>query len=341
MTENVDFHSSRISFSSIFFRNSWIHNMVMAEKNLYLNKNLQIIFFLTLMAVMGVASITPAFPAIVERFDLEYKKIGLLITFFTLPGIILTPFLGILADRFGRKTILVPALFLFALGGFACSQAESYQSLLMFRLIQGIGGASLGSLNVTLIGDIFAKEQRATAMGYNASVLSIGTAAYPAMGGALALLGWNYPFFFPLLAIPAGLLVIFALDLPSNHSGEDFSTYLKQAAKTIARREVLMLFILNILTFIILYGSYLTYIPLVMKERMASNTFIIGLIMSASSLTTALTSARLGKLSKRFSSYDLLKAAYVFYVLSLLIIPFISKDWMMILPAIFSDLPRE
>src|SRR6056297_685183 len=127
------------------------------------NKNIYIIFGITLLAVMGVASITPAFPSIAEHFDINYKKIGLLITVFTLPGIFLTPVLGILADRFGRKTILAPALFLFAIAGFACSQVNSFNSLLILRFIQGIGAASLGSLNVTLIGDIFPTEQRATA----------------------------------------------------------------------------------------------------------------------------------------------------------------------------------
>ncbi len=283
---------------------------------------------------MGVASLTPAFPSIAEHFNLEYKKIGMLITAFTLPGIFLTPFLGILADRLGRKTILVPALFLFGIAGFACSLTESYHVLLIFRFIQGIGGASLGSLNVTLIGDLFTEKERPAAMGYNASVLSIGTAAYPALGGALAMLGWNYPFYFPLLAIPAGLLVIFKLDLPDSPANENFIHYLRQTLKSILRVEVLFLFLLNILTFIILYGSYLTYIPLVMKERMGSISLVIGLVMSSASISTALVSSQMGRLSKKYSSYSLLKVSYLLYALSLVAIPFVNNGWLMVLPAI-------
>jgi ACDE family multidrug resistance protein len=168
----------------------------MSLRPLYLNKNLLIIFSITLLGVMGVASITPAFPEIATHFQIPYKKVGWLITVFTLPGIALTPVLGVLADRYGRKTILAPALFLFALAGFACSQVNDFETLIVLRFIQGIGAASLGSLNVTLIGDIFKNEQRPAAMGYNASVLSLGTAAYPAIGGALTMISWNFPFTF-------------------------------------------------------------------------------------------------------------------------------------------------
>lgn len=299
------------------------------------NKNIYIIFGVTLLAVMGVASITPAFPSIADHFQINYKKIGLLITVFTLPGIFLTPVLGVLADRFGRKTILVPALFLFAIAGFACSQADTFQQLVFLRFIQGIGAASLGSLNVTLIGDIFPPEQTATAMGFNSSVLSIGTAFYPFIGGAITLIAWNFPFYFPLMAIPAGLMVLFVLDNPKVRSEEKFREYLKQTLKSISRLNVLALFLLNIFTFIILYGSYLTYFPFIMKENFASGPFIIGVIMSASSFTTAITASFLGRLAKRFRQKDLLKVSYVFYIISLALIPFLKSESQMLIPALF------
>ncbi len=299
------------------------------------NKNIYIIFSITLLAVMGVASITPAFPSIAEHFQINYKKIGLLITAFTLPGIFLTPVLGVLADRFGRKTVLVPALFLFAIAGFSCSQVNSFEILVIFRFIQGIGAASLGSLNTTLIGDIFSKEQRATAMGFNASVLSVGTALYPFVGGALTMIAWNFPFYFPLLALPAGFMVLFVLDSPHTKSEEKFLIYLKQTLKSISQKKVLALFLLNILTFIILYGSFLTYFPYIMKDNFSSSAFMIGIIMSASSITTAIAASMLGRLTKRFRQKDLLIVSYSFYIISLSLVPFMGKESLMLIPAFF------
>ena len=149
--------------------------------------NLYLIFLITLFAVMGVASIAPAFPQIIRYFHISEKQVGWLIAAFTLPGIFLTPVMGVLADRLGRKNILVPSLFLFALAGFTCMFIRDFEWLIAVRFLQGIGAASLGSLNITLIGDLYSGQQRVRAMGYNASVLSIGTASYPAIGGLLAI----------------------------------------------------------------------------------------------------------------------------------------------------------
>ncbi len=68
-----------------------------------LDKRLHVIFLITLMGVMGVAVLAPAFPEIAENLGISKSDVALLITVFTLPGIILAPIIGVLADRFGRK----------------------------------------------------------------------------------------------------------------------------------------------------------------------------------------------------------------------------------------------
>lgn len=125
------------------------------KKSVYLDTNLQIIFGVTLIAVLGVSSITPAFPLIVKDLNISTQSVGLLITMFTLPGIFLTPVMGALADRFGRKKILIPSMMLFGVAGGACALAHDFSLLLALRFFQGVGAASLGSLNVTIIGDLY------------------------------------------------------------------------------------------------------------------------------------------------------------------------------------------
>ena len=68
------------------------------KRKIYLDTNLQIIFGITLTYIMGVSSITPAFPRMVKELNISAKDIGLLISVFSFPGILLTPFLGIVAD---------------------------------------------------------------------------------------------------------------------------------------------------------------------------------------------------------------------------------------------------
>ncbi|MBN2663745.1 MAG: MFS transporter [Bacteroidales bacterium] len=298
------------------------------------DRRLYVIFGITLIAVMGVASLAPAFPKIAKTLDLSEAKVGLLISFFTFPGIFLAPIAGILADRFGRKTVLVPSLFLFAIAGFACFFTRDFNLLLLFRFFQGIGAASLGSLNVTLIGDFFKGKDRPTAMGYNASALSLYTATYPLVGGILAGIAWYYPFLLPILAIPIGLVVISGIQEPEIQQNPDFLNYLKKAWKSILKKEVIGLFSLSILTFVLLYGAFLTYMPFLLDQKFSLKPQQIGLFITLSSLATAITATQVGKLTHRFGSKTLLKVAFFLYLLVMIIIPSINNLYVYAIPVI-------
>jgi ACDE family multidrug resistance protein len=306
-------------------------------RKIYNETNLRIIFGITLMAVMGVASLTPAFPTIARDLNLSAQKVGLLITVFTLPGALLVPILGVLADRYGRRKIVVPALMLFGVAGGACFFARDFNMLLILRFFQGMGGSSLGSINTTLIGDLYDGNERAVAMGYNASVLSVGTAGYPLIGGGLAVLAWYYPFLLSLVAIPIGFLVLFKLKNPEPQKPESMKKYLAGVWRSI-NREVVGLFFASLFTFIILYGVYLSYFPFLVEYSFGGSPVIIGLLMSTMSLTTAIVSARLGRLTHRFTSRRLLLAGFLFYAIALALIPFMPHLWLLLIPTVIFGL---
>ncbi len=306
----------------------------MAKDSLYRDRNLQIIFGVTLMAVLGVASITPAFPTMTRELGITGGQVGLLITFFTLPGVFLSPVLGVMADRFGRKRILVPSLFLFAIAGTACTFISDFNFLLWMRAIQGVGGASLASINNTIIGDLYSGRRRVEAMGVNTSVLSIGTASYPAIGGALALLGWNYPFALSILAVPVGILVLTRLKNPEPTKFQGMGEYLSGTWGCLKDIRVVGLFATGIIAFIILYGAYLTYFTLHMAEKFGASSLIIGIVMSTSSLTNAVVASQLGRINRWLSLPTIIKLSFVLYALSMFLIPFMPGLWLLIIPTI-------
>jgi ACDE family multidrug resistance protein len=266
-----------------------------------------------------------------EFFNISKKQVAWLVAIFTLPGIVIAPFLGVLADRTGRKSILVPSLLLFGTAGFLCMFTRKFETLLLLRLIQGIGASSLGLLNVTIIGDLYQGNRRATAMGYNASVLSIGTAVYPAIGGTLAVIGWNYPFILPLLAIPFAFIIIFTLNNPEPRGKQSLRQYGLNVWKVINQPVVWGVLAMNVLVFFLIYGAYITYLPSLLKERMTANSFQIGITMSVMSFTTAITSSQIGRISKKFHFRKILLFGVGFYILSMILIAN-SHTWLMIVP---------
>ncbi len=304
------------------------------KRKIYLDTNLQIIFGITLTYIMGVSIITPAFPKIVKELNISAKDVGLLIAVFSFPGILLTPFLGVVADRWGRKKIIFPSLMLFGIAGGLCFFVRDFKLLLILRLIQGIGAAPLGSLTVTIIGDLYSRKELIAAMGYNSSIRSIGSASYPAIGGALAMVGWHYPFILPVIAVPIGFLVLFNLKTPEPENEVHIREHLNIVWKKLRNRQVVRLLVIGIIIFVMLFGSYMTCFPLLLGNSFGLSSLIIGLIMAGVSLIAAFTSSQLGKIIKLFSKKIILKISFILYALALSIIPLISQPWLFFIPII-------
>jgi ACDE family multidrug resistance protein len=306
----------------------------LSQGKLYKDRNINIVFGVTLMSVVAVASITPAFPKIVVELHIAEAQVGMLITAFTLPGVILIPFIGVFADRFGRKRLLVPSLFLFGLAGGACALTSEFSILVVLRVFQGIGGAALGALNVTILGDLFSGEHRAAAIGLNTSVLNLAVAAYPLIGGALATLAWNYPFFLPLAAIPVGFLVLFGLNNPEPRNKQSLGKYLGSVWGYLKDIKIAGAFAAGVSAFVVLYGSYMTYLSLFLADSFSASPFIIGLFSSGVALSAALVSSQLGRMVRIMSLTNLLKVSFVFHAASLVLLPFMPRLELVLIPVI-------
>ena len=113
----------------------------------------------------------------------------------TLPGIVMAPVIGVLADRFGRRAVLVPCLVGFGVFGLLSALAPTFEMLLVLRLLQGVGSAGLINLAVVIIGDHWDGVERARLVGQNAAVLTVSLAVFPPLGGLLTELGgWRLSF---------------------------------------------------------------------------------------------------------------------------------------------------
>ena len=304
------------------------------EGPVWKDHNLHVVWFVTLMAVLGSSSVSPAFPEVRQQFGVSAGQVGLLITVFTLPGVFLTFLAGALSDRFGRKKILVPSLLVFGIAGGACVLAPNFETLLLLRVLQGVGAASLGALNVTLVGDLFSGRERTTALGYNSSVLNIGTASYPALGGALAAFGWYYPFALPLLAIPVAILVLFSLRNPEPRNEQELKEKAQSIWESAKNGRVIGLFANTFVIFVLLFGALIAYLPSFISERFGSGSFFIGVVLASTSVTAAFTSTQAGRLAHRFSEKALIRSSYLLYAIALCLVPLVPSVWLLFVPTV-------
>ena len=304
--------------------------------------NRQMLFMvcsLTLLITTGISSILPLLPLLTENFGVPLEESWKIISAFTLPGLVCIPFVGIWADRCGRKEVLVPALCLFALGGMCCIFAQSFPQLLVFRALQGTGGAPLGLLYTTIIADTWQGEQRLKAMSYSAVTLGLGTAAGPALGGALAMVDWRLPFLLPLLALPVATLALrLPLVRPKKHTA--LRTYINETLNCACQQQTLVLLNLTLLTFIMLSGPIITCFPMLASARFHASTLEAGLIIAISSLASGLTASILPRLHHYLSSRALFLTSCALYALALCAIPLISSLWWLSAPIMIFGLAQ-
>ncbi len=301
-------------------------------RKLYLDPPLQLVFGITLMVVLGVSTIFPVIPDMMRDFDLDPTAVGLIITVFTLPGIVLAPLVGILADRYGRRAVLLPSLVIFGVFGGLCALAPDFHFLLALRFVQGVGAAALGMLATTLIGDMYHGRDLATAMGYNAAVLSIGTASYPALGGLLGMLGWRAPFLLHLSALPLAWLLARKLQVKPMEKGEPFMTYIRSACRHMNTPATLGLLATTFAAFILLYGPVITFYPILLDQRFEASPVAIGLIISSASVFAGMGASQLGRITVVVSEAWLIRLGCVLYAACFALTPFLGDKWLLILP---------
>lgn len=290
--------------------------------------NFRILMAVTFLAVMGVSSVTPALPTMMEALAVHPADIGWVVTAFALGGAISTPVSGVLADRLGRRRVLAPALLFFGLAGLACGLAQSFPQLLLLRFLQGVGAGPLNTMTFTMAGDMYDGRRRVMAMGILGMTISIGSATASLAGGLTASAGWRWIFVMPILALACWWLVHYKMDVSDPEvSRAGMAAYLRQVAGLLASWRTVGLLVATFFVFILLFGAYLTYVPVMLHLRMAAAPHIIGLAMTVVTAFIALGSAQIGRLTARLGSRGLIIAGFGLYCVSMLGLAWTSSYW--------------
>jgi ACDE family multidrug resistance protein len=273
------------------------------------------IFSITLLSAIGTVSLPPVLPSIAKVFNIKLENIGLVMFIYTLPGILLTPLFGYFIDKYGRKVFLIPSLIFYAIFSFACFTAQSFEMLLVYRFLQGIAVASLGSINILLISDFFNSKEKNKMLGINSAVLSLGTAIFPLISASLVKFGWNFPFLISTFALPVALWGIFSYKEVKNTDLENF--VIKSTKNNVMRNYV---YFFSIISYIVLFGCFITYLPFVIKMKLQGMPQHIGLSITFLSVGTIIIASMFDYLTKKINQMNLLAYSFLIQAIALVIL---------------------
>jgi MFS family permease len=308
-----------------------------SKSNIFQDKNLLIVVSMTMIAIMPLFSISPILPTIATGLKISSAQAGLIMAAYLMPVAIGTPIYGILADRFGFKKILIPSLLVFALGGVLCAFAPNFRSLIEWRILQGLGGASLEALVLSIISSLYSGKKLTQAMALNAGAIGVGSTIYPILGGVLASLSWRYPFALSLLAVPVALLVGLKLKLPRRQKPTEkfnLGSYVKNILKSIQNRNVLLLFFAVITLFLVEFGAFYTFTPVFAGDKLGASSAVIGMVLTTNALSLTIFSFFVTLVASKVSEINLIKISFVIFAVALCIIPTVNSIPMLVIPCV-------
>ncbi|AZN43519.1 DHA2 family efflux MFS transporter permease subunit [Paenibacillus albus] len=159
-----------------------------------------------IMVILDSTVMNIALPTLMEDFKSSVNTMQWSITAYTLALSAVIPLAGWLTDRFGAKQIFLITIFLFAAGSLLCSFATTPEQLIIYRIIQGIGGGMVQPIGMAIIFKLAPPNKQGAVMGMLGIPMMLGPALGPVLGGyLLEYATWHWIF---LINLPIGVIAI-------------------------------------------------------------------------------------------------------------------------------------
>jgi EmrB/QacA subfamily drug resistance transporter len=156
-----------------------------------------------LLATINSGTLIIALPDLERALHTGLLTLVWVILAYMIASTVLVLTAGRLSDLFGRKKAYVGGFAVFALASLGAGFSADATQLILWRIVQGVGGAFLFANAAALVTDAFPRQQLGLAMGTNTMVAAVGLVIGPVLGGALVSIGWQWVFWFN---VPLGLL---------------------------------------------------------------------------------------------------------------------------------------
>jgi len=165
-----------------------------------------VVIIAVFMSILDQTIVNIAIPRLQTTFGADIHSVQWVLTAYILTLGVITPTSAFFSDRFGIKRFYIICLIIFTAGSALCGLAWSLPVLIFFRILQGIGGAALFPLSLTLIFREFPPYERGSAMGFFGIPALLAPAIGPTLGGYLVTYaGWQLIFY---INVPVGIVAV-------------------------------------------------------------------------------------------------------------------------------------
>lgn len=261
-----------------------------------------------LVMTLGNSMLIPVLPEIGKELKISSFQVSMIITVYSIVAILLIPIAGYLSDRYGRKKVIIPSLFIAGIGGlisgWAAWQADNaFMLILVGRFLQGVGSSGAAPVVMPLVGDMFKEEEQVSSgLGLIETSNTIGKVLSPILGAFLATIIWFLPFWLiPVFCVISILLVLFLVKVPKKEQEKQpFREFLKNV-KEIFHNEgkwLMAIFFIGGVIMFVLFGI-LFYLSTILEEKYGIKGVMKGLVLAVPLLALSICSYIAGKKIKQ------------------------------------------
>ncbi len=282
-----------------------------------------LVFSVTTVGLLHNSIFVSSTPEILRTFGESENLAGLLIAAGSIPGVVVAPFIGFLADRFGRKKVLIPCLIIYGVFGLLVGLSPSLSWFLILRIFQGLGSAGLINLVVVIISDNWGSLERARLIGQNAAAITISVAIYPVAGGGITdLIGWRWnflTFFLPLI-----VAFFISRKLEDHQPGLKVSVLeqISGAFAEVRKPAIATNLVIGTIVFMSIFGLLLSLLPVHLDREYGLSPTERGLIASTPAILAALAALTVARVRKRVQGGIIIYASLLIWGISFLLMGF-------------------
>jgi MFS family permease len=272
----------------------------------------------TLLASLGISIASVALPTLARAFSVSISEVQWVVLAYLLSVTVMVVVGGRLSDLYGQRRVLLGGLIVFALSSVLCAASTTLPVLVAGRLLQGVGGAVLIVVPMSMAREITGRERMGSAMGLLGSMSAIGTALGPSAGGMLiAAWGWQSTFLaLAVLAGPVALASLFAL--PQTHGTRAANAGAPRTAflSRIANRRLASGLAMNVLVAVVMIST-LSIGPFFLTFALKLDVAAVGMILAVGPIMSAASGVPAGRATDRFTAPTVILAGLAITVFGL------------------------
>jgi MFS family permease len=279
-----------------------------ANSGIVRERPFQLLLLINVLPPLGTALLSPVLGSLVEPLGASTANVGLMMSAFTAPSIVVIPIAGVISDRYGRRPVLIFGLLWFGLTGTAIAFVSTFAAALALRALQGIGFAALTPIIITSLGDLYAGTKEATAQGLRFTGSGLSQTAFPLAAGVLVGMAWQYPFLLYAVAFPIAAVVYRYFEEPLDEADDESAdgestagvrTQLADMRTLVAHRRAWTMVLARGSANVAWFG-FLTYNSILVVSVLGHTPAEAGVLAALASLTYALAATQAGRVAARF-----------------------------------------